>query len=136
MQNNQNPLPIPAQLPNKFDMVMALVALMHAGNLMLEFKDENGKVVKRLPMARCSTSEDGTVLVQMPMQFVKSLMNSDFELRAYAMRPNTALDDATDILFIECKKKETQSIVTDLQLPKEEIRKITREALRLKQKLN
>lgn len=141
MENqNSQPKQVPAvvvPLPPKFDFAMIVVALMQAGHIILEFKDENGNVVQRAPLAKTiHNPETGDIQVRMPMGFAKNLMNSDYELQANCLRPAGTTDDSMDTLVISCVKKDPQRIITDFAMTPRQARQIDREALRFQRKLN
>ena len=116
---------------------MALVALIHAGHVIIEFKNEQGEVVKRVPLSNTTINEqEGLIQIKMPMTFAKSLMAFDFELQANCMRTSGAIDDSMDVLVLTCKKKDPKAIITDFQLRPDQVQNIKSEALRWKRKLN
>lgn len=125
MKLNQVPL------PPKVDSTLALISLVHAGQLVAEFRDTAGKVIARQPLVKFVADEKtGVVEARFPLSLLRSCYELEHEIAVCCIRPENADDDKQDIVVVSIKSQEAKRIITESQLPpavRSEIRKQVRQ---------
>lgn len=132
---NNNPIQLVKEpLPSGLDTTMVLIALAMAGNLIMEFKDAEGKIIETRPVVAWGQDQAKKVTTcNIPMALVRDLMKRDFEIHISNLRP--ANNEKGETLVLSITEKESK-LILDGQLPPKEIEKIKQAAARFRSRLN